>query len=171
MLWPGVGEAFRVTGIGRIEHLLPLADNISSHSVVQHFRGQQGDPAVMMFVVVPGKERQAKGTCVLDGAEALRKLGPVLEGFELAFRVRIVVRDVRSAMRFGYAQISHQQRHRLGSHRGSPVGVDGESAGNDALFLACVGDQTLGQVRFFPPKSKVVEAAILLGRGMPAGEL
>ena len=86
VLWSGVGEAFRVAGIGRIEHLLPLLDHHDSHAVVQHFRGQQGDPAVMMFVVVPAKERLAKGTKVLDGAEALRKLGPVLEGFGLALR-------------------------------------------------------------------------------------
>jgi len=58
---------------------LPLRYYFPSDSVVQHFRGQQGDPAVMMFVVVPGKERLAKGTRVLDGAEALRELGPVLE--------------------------------------------------------------------------------------------
>ena len=62
VLWSGVGEAFRVSRIGRVEHLLPLLDHHASHAVVQHFRGQQGDPAVMMFVVVPGKELQAKGT-------------------------------------------------------------------------------------------------------------
>ena len=62
MLGPGVGEAFRVAGIGRIKHLLPLLDHHASHAIVQHFRGQQGDPAVMMFVVVPGKERLAKST-------------------------------------------------------------------------------------------------------------
>jgi hypothetical protein len=60
--WSGVGEAFRVAGIGRIQHLLSLLDDLFSHAVVQHLRGQQGDPAVMMFVVVPGKELLAKGT-------------------------------------------------------------------------------------------------------------
>jgi hypothetical protein len=41
---------------------LPLLDYLSGDSVVQHLRGQQGDPAVMMFVVAPGKELLAKGT-------------------------------------------------------------------------------------------------------------
>jgi len=45
----------------------------------------------MMFVVIPGEELLAKGTRVLDGAEALGELGPVLEGLELALRVRIVI--------------------------------------------------------------------------------
>jgi hypothetical protein len=52
----------------------------------------------MMVVVVPGEELLAKGTRVLDGAEALGELGHVLEGLELALRVRIVVRDVGPAM-------------------------------------------------------------------------
>jgi len=60
--WSGVGEAFRIAGIGGVEHLLPLLDYLSGDSVVQHLRGQQGDPAVMMFVVAPGKELLAKGT-------------------------------------------------------------------------------------------------------------
>lgn len=67
MRWPGVGEAFRIAGVGGVEHLFPLFDYIS---VVQHLRSQQGNPAVM-FVVVPSKERVAKGTRVFDGAEAL----------------------------------------------------------------------------------------------------
>ena len=62
MLWSGVGEAFGVAVIGRVEHLLPLLDHLASNSVVQHLRGQQGDPAVMMLVVVPGEELLAEGT-------------------------------------------------------------------------------------------------------------
>ena len=62
MLWSGVGEAFRIADIGRIEHLLALLDHHATHAIVQHFRGQQGDPAVMMFVVVLGKERLAQST-------------------------------------------------------------------------------------------------------------
>ena len=94
VLWSGVCEAFRVAFVGRIEHLLPLLYHDASQTVVQHFRGQQRDPAVMMFSVVPSKKLLAKSARVLDGAEALRKLRPVFQSFELALRVRIVVRDV-----------------------------------------------------------------------------
>jgi hypothetical protein len=46
-------------------------DDLAGQAVVQHLRGQQGDAAVVMVVVVPGEELLANGTRVLDGAEAL----------------------------------------------------------------------------------------------------
>src|ERR1019366_1102986 len=70
----------------------------------------------MVVVVVPGKEALTKGPCVLDGAESVGELGPVLESLELALRVWVVVRDMRSAMGFSHAQISQHQRHRFGGH-------------------------------------------------------
>jgi hypothetical protein len=55
-----------------------------------------------LLVVVPREKGLAKGACILDGAEALRELGPelgpVLEGLELTFRVWVVVGDVRPTM-------------------------------------------------------------------------
>ncbi len=56
----------------------------------------------MMLVVVPVKEFLPKGTRILDASEAVRELGPVLEGFEQALRVRVVIRNVGSTMGFGY---------------------------------------------------------------------
>jgi hypothetical protein len=98
MLRSCVDGAFQFAGIGRIEQPLPLLNDRASDAVVPHFRGEQGYAAVMMLVVVPGKELLAKGACVLDAAEAFRKLRPVLKGFELALRVRVVVRHVRATM-------------------------------------------------------------------------
>src|ERR1019366_2701816 len=105
MLWSGMGEAFRVAFTGRIKNLLSLFDHLPGHAVVQHLLGQQGDPAVMMLGVIPEKKSLKKGARVLDGTEFIGKIGPVLEGFELALRVRIVVRDVRAAMSFCNSQI------------------------------------------------------------------
>jgi len=51
---------------------------------MQRFRGQQGNTAVMVVVVVPGKEALTKGACVFDGAETIGELGAVLESFKLA---------------------------------------------------------------------------------------
>ena len=45
----------------------------------------------MVFVVVPGEEALAKGTCILDGSESVGELGPVFESFELTLRVWVVV--------------------------------------------------------------------------------
>src|SRR5665213_472351 len=61
---------------------------------MQHVRRQQSDSAVMVFVVVPGEEALAKGTCILDGSESVGELGPVFESFELTLRVWVVVGDV-----------------------------------------------------------------------------
>jgi len=86
-----VGEAFRVAIIGYVEHLLSVFDDLGGHAVMQRFRGEQGDAAVMMLAVVPSEELPAKGACVLDGAEAVGELGPILEGFELALRVEFAI--------------------------------------------------------------------------------
>lgn len=91
MFWRVVGEAFRVAGVGLVEHGLTFFDDFHCHAVMQHLRGQHGDAAVTVFLVVPGKELSAEGAGIFDGAEAFRKLGAVFHGFELAFRVGIVV--------------------------------------------------------------------------------
>src|ERR1019366_10920 len=66
---------------------------------MEHIRRQQGDSAVMMVVVVPGEEALAKGTCVLDGAESIRKLRSVLESLELAFRIWVLVTPRSASIR------------------------------------------------------------------------
>ena len=67
---------------------------------MQHLRSQQCDPALMMLLVVPGEEALTEDPCILDGAEALGEFGPVLESFELALGVRVVVGDVGAATRW-----------------------------------------------------------------------
>jgi len=62
MYWLDVGETFRFTGMGGVEHLLAFADPLRGHAVAQHLRGQCGDAAVMMFLVLPGKGRLGEGT-------------------------------------------------------------------------------------------------------------
>ena len=66
-----------------------------------------------MFGVVPGEEIRAVCARVLDGAEAFRKVGTILERLELRLGVRIVVGDVGTGMCFGNAQIGEQECHRL----------------------------------------------------------
>ena len=65
----------------------------------------QADPAVAVFVVVPAEELLAVSASVLDRAEALGEVGSVLQGFELRLGVRIVIRDVRTAVGLGDLQI------------------------------------------------------------------
>ena len=55
----------------------------------------QAEGTVMVLGVVPGKEDVAMGSRVLDRTEPVRKFWAVLEGLELGFRERVVVRHVR----------------------------------------------------------------------------
>jgi hypothetical protein len=55
---------------------------------------------MMVLLVVPGKEVPTELLGVLDAAEALGKPRLILQGFEVAFRERVVVGGVRAAMRF-----------------------------------------------------------------------
>jgi hypothetical protein len=90
---------------------------------------------VAMFGVLPGEKLTAKRPAVLDRAEASREPWTVFQGLELAFRKRVVIRDMGAAMGFGDPQIRQQKGHWFGFHGRSPVGVDGELSGDDALFL------------------------------------
>src|SRR5664280_3832818 len=103
----------------------------------------------MVLAVIPAKKVLTEGACVLDRAETIGKLRPVLEGFELTFRVGIVIRDMRPTVRLGDSQVRQQEGNRLGGHRGSAIGVEVELAGNDELLVAGVADQALGELGTF----------------------
>lgn len=72
---------------------------------------------MVVLAVVPADEFGYQSARLLDACEALRKLGAVLEGFELRFRVGIVVGDVRTAVSFDDAQVRQKQRDRFARHR------------------------------------------------------
>ena len=110
---------------------------------------QLTDAAVAANGVVPLEELSAMSAGVLDRAEARREVGSVLQGFELRFRERIVVRDVRTAVSFDDVEIDEQSGHRLGAHAGTAVGMQGQSARIDVLLLNRIGDELLGQFRRF----------------------
>ena len=74
--------------------------------MVKDGRGKQADPGVMMLLVVPVEEVDGEGAGIFDGAETIRKTGPVFQGFELALRVRVIVGDMGAAMGFGDAQVA-----------------------------------------------------------------
>ena len=85
----GGGEDEGTRGIARI-----------GQAMMQIVRRVQAETAVSMFDVVPRKEVGQMRPCVFERAEAFRKVRPIFERFELRFRIRIIVRDVRSRMRF-----------------------------------------------------------------------
>lgn len=48
-------------------------------------------------------------------------------------------------MCLGDARVGEEQGDRLGLHAGAAVGVQGEQAGANVLFIAGLGDELLGQ--------------------------
>ena len=64
--------------------------------VMHIVRRVSAETAVPMFGVVPGEEVREMGTGIFECAKAFRKIGAVLERFEVRLGVRIVVRHVRA---------------------------------------------------------------------------
>src|SRR5271169_7151245 len=92
-------EALRVTLVSNIEHFLALPQNVFCLAIVHHRRREQAQAGVAMFLVVPAKKSLTESSAILNAPETVRELRPILQGAELAFRVRIIVRDVRPTMR------------------------------------------------------------------------
>src|SRR5208283_4387614 len=102
-----------------------------------------------VLFVVPLEKLLAEGAAVLDAAEAVRKLRAVLHGAELAFRIRVVVGNIRPAMALGNAQVGHQKGNRLGLHDPAAVGMNGELAGGNLMLADGFLDKLLGQFGAF----------------------
>jgi hypothetical protein len=119
-------EAFRVrlegggqdVGAGGADEFGAPVVHVGGH--VQAYAG------MAMIMVVPAEEPVAEHPRVLDAAEAVGEVRPVLQGLELRLGVGVVVRAVRPGVALGHAQVGEQERHRLGGHRAAAVGVDGQ---------------------------------------------
>ena len=100
-----VDEAFGMRHIRGGQHHGTLRAHRGGLAEVDDRRLQETEPAVVMLVVVPAKEQLAERAAIFDRSEALRKLRAVFERPEVGFGKRIVVGDVRPAVRFRDAEI------------------------------------------------------------------
>ena len=130
------GEALGMRGVCVGEDSSSRSDALVGEAVVDVVRGQEADAAVSMLAVVPVEKGAAMGAAVLRGAEALGKVGPVLERLELRLGERIVVRDARPRVALRDAEVGVEMGHHLRGHRRPTVSVDRELTGRDALALA-----------------------------------
>src|SRR6266404_2637034 len=94
-----------VRSISSVEDVLALFEDERTLSVVDHRRREQRQAGVAVFFVVPTKKSLAERAAVLNTPEAVRELRPILHGAELTFRIRVVIRDVRTTMGFGDSQV------------------------------------------------------------------
>jgi hypothetical protein len=132
---------------GGVKGYTALYGECGRASVVHGVGRHQGDAGVTVLGVVPRKEFSAVRSCIFDRAEASWKVRSVLQSLELRLGIRVVVRDVRAAVSFGDVEIDEQLRDRFGAHAGAAIGVQGQGAGHDVLFIDGVGDKLLGQFR------------------------
>ena len=109
-------EAFRMCDVSGIEGFAPPLDGGGGQTMVKHGGGQQPDSGMSVLFVVPGEELLGEGPGILKGTEPFREARPVFKSPELAFRIRVVVRDMRSAVGFGNAKIGHQEGDRFRGH-------------------------------------------------------
>ena len=112
-------------------------------------RCHETDSRVPVFVVVVVEEVAGEQASIFDGAETTRELGAILQRLELRLGVGIVVRDVRSGVSLGHAEIGQEQGDGLASHRAAPIRVDGELAWFNALLATALADETTSELGAF----------------------
>ena len=151
--WAGSGgcgwladEAFRVCGVGGVEHAGPLLAGDGGSAVVDVGGGMKRQPGVAMFVVVPSR-RSAGSARGRPRSRSNRsgKSGRYFSVLNCASLNGLSLETCGRAVRLGDAEIGEQERHRLGGHRRAAVGVDGQLVTPDALLGAGLADQHLGQ--------------------------
>ena len=118
-----------------------------------------------MLGVVPAKETDAVHAGMLEGAEAVGKVRPVLERLELRFGIGIVVRDRGTRMRFRDTEIRQEQRDRLRRHRRAAIGVDRALARHDPVPRAARGDERRAPPPALPPTAAWINPPKLLASG------
>jgi hypothetical protein len=100
---PGAHEAFGVGFEGVVERDLAGCMDFIGLSIMNLIRRHQAEADMVMRLIIPHEEHAAELPGVLDTAETTREGWLVLQSLEVAFRERVVVGCVRSAMRFGDA--------------------------------------------------------------------
>ncbi len=70
-----IRKAFGVRGVGGIERTLPNGSNVLDATIEDVFRREEGEPGVMVLVVVPAEELLEPATSVLDAAESTGVVG------------------------------------------------------------------------------------------------
>jgi len=90
--------------IGRREHRLAGRQDRGGLAVMDHRGGQQAKAPVMMLVVLPVDELAAELQTLFDAGETVGEVRLIFHRLELALRKRVVVGDVRPAVRLGDPQ-------------------------------------------------------------------
>jgi hypothetical protein len=94
-------EALRMSAVGGIENGAPPLNGLRCQTVMYHSRREKSQSGMAVLVVIPGEELLGEGTSILQRPEAFRETGPVFQSPEVAFRIWVVVGNMRAAVGFG----------------------------------------------------------------------
>ena len=95
-------------GVSRLQYSASVGNDIGVSSVVDGGWREHVESRVVMVVVVRLKELCTVGQGFIIGCESIREIGLVFEGFELAFRKRVIIGDMWAAMGFDDPQGGQQ---------------------------------------------------------------
>jgi hypothetical protein len=112
-------------------------------------RREHGDAAVAMLLVVPVEEFPAVRLGVLEAVEAIRIVAVVLHGLVDRLGERVVVAYARSAVGAGDLEEIGEFADLLGLLRRSPIGMDGQRPGLDALRFVALVDEVGRELAVF----------------------
>ena len=89
-------------------HVVSSREDMRSASMMKHCRRQQRDARVPMFVIVPIEELGAEPFAVFERTEAIGKARAIFQRLVDRFGVRVIVADVRTAVRLRKAEAIEQ---------------------------------------------------------------
>ena len=93
-----VDESLGIVLPSTLKRLCSGRNDFAGLAVVQRCWSQQPDAAVIMLVVVPADEFPGELQAIFVASKPLWEFGTVLHCFELAFRERIIVGNMRSTV-------------------------------------------------------------------------
>ena len=91
-----VHKSFRMHPVGVEQDVLALLEHMLGTTIMHIGRGQQLNAAMMVKIVVPIEELPAPASGIRQTAKALGIIRAVLQGFELGFRIGIVIGNIGS---------------------------------------------------------------------------
>ena len=110
-------ESFGVSPLSLDEGLASSRGEFFRAPMMNDGWSHETDSRVPVFVVVVAEEVTAEQVSILDGTETLRELRAILQRLELRLGVGIVVRDMRSRVSLGHAEVGQEQGYGLALHR------------------------------------------------------
>lgn len=94
-----------------------------------------------MLVVVPSHEPTNEIVPVFKRSESIGKFGVVFQRTKLGFRERVIIANVRAAVRTYDTELVHQGAHRLRRHLCAAIGMNDCLAGFDTLTFQRLLDE------------------------------